>query len=150
MKTEKQIDECYLEFKSYTLQIFKELLPHGIKVNFKGYFETIVSIRGSPIFSFDDWAGTVKDLTVWHAYFCEVHAAIKSISKSLENRILYYKSFRTVQRNNRLENDITSYEKKKKDFDIYLILLRKQIKIMNALIKQASDEIDECATKYRR
>lgn len=150
MITEKQIDECYSEFKCYTLQILKELLSHGIKVNYKGYFETIVSNRKSSIFSFDEWAEIIKNLTLWHAYFCEVHAAIKAISKSLENRILYYTSFRTTQRNNRLENDIMSYENEKKNFDIYLILLRKQIKIMNSLIKQAKNEIEECTGKYNR
>lgn len=150
MKTGMQINETYSEFKRFTLQILKTLIGHGIKVNYRGYYETIVSNRDSSIFSFDDWAGIIKDLTLWHAYFCEIHTAVKSISDSLDNRILYYKSFRTIQKNHRLENEIESYESEKKDIDIYLILLKKQIKIMNSLIKQVTNEIEECTAKYKR
>lgn len=151
--TRKQIVYLYSsfdEFISETTKIKPELEKSKLKVNFIGYADMITKLYNVDEKEDKEMFAIGRELLLWTDALKDYRHMFINWQSGIENKLLYLEGFLTERENVQLNQKIAENDRIFQMSKEYLIILDKQIKSLNMILKNVMGRIKELSNERKR
>lgn len=151
--TRKQIIYLYTsfdEFISETAKIKPELEKSKLMVNFIGYADMVNKLYNIDEKNDNEMFSVARELLLWADAFKDYRHMFINWQSGIENKILYLEGFLTERENVQLNQKIAENDKIFQMSKEYLVILDKQIKSLNMILKNVMSRVKELGNERKR